>query len=122
MIRPWATVFLIAVIVVGISRPTLADERDLDIKVVALKNPVTVGEKGELVIKTEVGAMCLGNAWPELQPSQRVQLSGKTVHGEGQTVWTWLIPRGGAVGLWKIDLQCATSEKKARLNFSFEVQ
>ncbi|MGQ0666178.1 MAG: hypothetical protein ACT4O4_04010, partial [Nitrospiraceae bacterium] len=101
---------------------TPATARDLDIDVVVLKSPVSAGETAELVIQSETGAMCLGSAWPESQPPQRAQLSGKTVHRKGQAAWAWQIPKAGAAENWKIDLQCATSEKKGRLSLSFEVR
>ena len=107
---------------VGVFETTPASARDLNIDVVVLKSPVSAGETGELVIQTEIGAMCLGSAWPDSQPRQRAQLSGKTVHGKGQAAWSWQIPKAGAAGQWKIDLQCATSEQKGRLSLSFEVR
>ena len=122
MRRVQATMLLGAAIIVGLCGTTAGAERDLDIDVVMLKSPVSAGEQAELVIQTEIGAMCLGNAWPESPPPQRVQLSGKTVHGKGQTSWTWQIPKAGPSGPWTIDLQCATSAKKARLHLSFEVR
>ena len=120
--RVQTTILLIAVSFVSMFGMTLASTRDLDIKVVVLKSPVPAGETGELVIETEIGAMCLGSAWSESQPPQRAQLSGKTVHGKGQAAWAWQIPKAGAIGRWKIDLQCATSRKKGRLSLSFEVR
>jgi hypothetical protein len=119
--RVRTTILLVAVAFVSMFGTTSARVRDLDIDVVVLKSPVSAGETGELVIQTEIGAMCLGSAWPESQPPQRVQLSGKTVHGKGQAAWSWRIPKAGSAGQWKIDLQCATSEKKGRLSLSFEV-
>ncbi len=122
MKRLRTTILLVAVILVGRFGTGVATERDLDIDVVALKSPVSSGKMAELVIQTEVGAMCLINAWPEVQPSQRAHLSGKTVHGKGRATWSWPIPKSGAAGQWQIDLQCATSEKRARLQLSFEVR
>ncbi len=116
------TILLLGVTIVCLSGTTPATARDLDIDVVVLKSPVSAGETAELVIQTEIGAMCLGSAWPESQPPQRTQLSGKTVHGKGQAAWAWQIPKAGAIGRWKIDLQCATSGKKGRLSLSFEVR
>ena len=113
---------LVTLIVGGMSGANAGEGRDLDVDVVTLKDPVSAGEHAELTIKTEIGAMCLGSAWPEAQPSQRARLSGTTVHGQGQTTWSWPIPKDGATGRWTIDLQCATSEKKARLHLLFEVR
>jgi hypothetical protein len=122
MKRVRTTMLLGAAVIVGLSGMAAGTERDLAIDIVTLKSPVSAGEEAELVIRTEIGAMCLGNAWPESPPPQRLQLSGKTVHGKGQAAWTWKIPKAGPPGAWTIDLQCATSEKKARLHLSFEVR
>ncbi|MDH4155152.1 MAG: hypothetical protein OEV01_15330 [Nitrospira sp.] len=122
MKRIWVTILLGLMIIVGMSGTGAATARNLDIDIVTLKSPVLAGEMAELVIRTEIGAMCLGNAWSEVQPSQRVQLSGKTVHDKGQATWSWPVPKSGATGEWKIDLQCATSTKNARLHLAFKVQ
>lgn len=122
MKRLRTTILLVAVILIGMSGTAAATGRDLEIDIVALKSPVLSGEMAELVIQTEIGAMCLVNAWPETQPSQRAQLSGKTIHGKGLATWSWPIPKSAAAGQWQIDLQCATSEKRGRLHLSFEVR
>ncbi len=117
-----AAILLVILFIGGMTGASAQEGRDLDVDIVTLKNPVLAGEHAELTIKTEIGAMCLGSAWPEAQPSQRARLSGTTVHGQGQTTWSWPIPKDGATGRWTIDLQCATSEKKARLHLLFEVR
>lgn len=110
------------VIIVGMSGTGAATGQDRDIEIVTLQCPVLAGEIAELAIQTEIDARCLGNAWSEVQPSRRAQMSGKTVRGKGQATWPWTIPKNGAAGQWQIDLQCATWEKKARLHLSFEVR
>ncbi|MBH0200141.1 MAG: hypothetical protein HP497_12100 [Nitrospira sp.] len=74
-------------IIVGMSGTGAATGQDRDIEIVTLQSPVLAGEIAELAIQTEIDAMCLGNAWSEVEPSQRAQLSGKTVHGKGQATW-----------------------------------
>lgn len=120
--RMQAAILLAPLLIGGMSGASAGEGRDLDVDVVTLKDPVSAGENAELTIKTEIGAMCLGSAWLEAQPSQRARLSGTTVHGQGRTTWSWPIPKDGAAGRWTIDLQCATSEKKARLHLLFEVR
>lgn len=56
------TILLVAVILIGMSGTAAATGRDLEIDIVALKSPVSSGEKAELVIQTKIGAMCLVNA------------------------------------------------------------
>lgn len=101
--------------------PIASAGRTLSITVESLDRTVMPGGKEELVVATELGAMCLGNTWNESQPHQRIQLTGKTVDETGRTSWSWQVPKTGASGQWRIDLQCATSEAKGRLRTTFGV-
>lgn len=95
---------------------------DLAVKVVTLTESVALGGKGELTIQTEAGALCVGKAWNEEKPTQRVGLSAQSVDSNGHAAWTWHVPKAGPPGRWSIDLQCATTTKKERLSLVFRTR
>jgi hypothetical protein len=108
-------------LVVGPSH-TVAAVEELAITVVTLTNPVAVGGKGTLTIKTEVGAMCLGNRHSEPNSSDRGKLALKNVDREGTASWSWPVGPESTKGPWALSLQCSTGKKKGALHQTFEVR
>ena len=101
---------------------TVAAVEDLAITVVTLTNPVAAGEQGALAIKTEVGAMCLGNRHSESNSNDRGKLALKNVDREGKTSWSWPVDPKSTKGPWALSLQCSTGKKKGSLHQTFEVR
>lgn len=94
---------------------------ELAITIVKMPQPTPSGGPSELVIQTEVGAMCLGNIYSEINPNNRTRLGLKNVDREGKVKWAWEIDRKQAAGRWVINLQCATSTKKGSVHNPLEV-
>lgn len=94
----------------------------LAITVVTLTNLALPGQQATLVIKTEAGAMCLGNRYSELNPNDRGKLGLKNVDREGGATWSWPIEPKSTKGRWLLSLQCSTGEKKGRLSETFEIR
>ena len=108
-------------LVLGWSR-SYAKVEELTIEVVTMTNPAATGEKAVLTIKTEVGAMCLGNRYSESNSNDRGKLGLKNVDGEGSASWSWPVGPKSTKGQWALSLQCSTGKKKGRLFQSFEVR
>jgi len=108
-------------LVLGWSHPAAAVE-ELAIDVVTLTNQVAIGEKATLAIKTELGAMCLGNRYSESNPNDRGKLALKNVDREGKVSWSWPVGPKSSKGQWVLSLQCSTGKKKGRLHETFEVR
>jgi len=104
------------------SAQTEAKLEELAISVVTLTNPAAVGEKVVLTIKTEVGAMCLGNRHSESNPNDRGKLGLENVDREGKANWSWPVGPKATKGQWAVTLQCSTGKKKGRLRQAFEVR
>jgi hypothetical protein len=95
---------------------------ELAISVVTLTKSAASGEKVMLTIKTEVGAMCLGNKHSESNPNDRGKLGLENVDREGRASWSWSVDRKSTKGQWAVNLQCSTGKKKGRLHETFEVR
>ncbi|GKS60153.1 hypothetical protein YTPLAS18_36800 [Nitrospira sp.] len=115
-------VFSALVLYFGVGPMRAFGVSDLTVKVVTLTESVALGGKAELMVETEAGALCVGKAWNEEKPVQRVGLSAQSVDSNGHAAWTWQVPKAGPPGRWSIDLQCATTTKKERLSLDFVAQ
>ena len=101
---------------------TEAKVEELAITVTTLTNPAAIGEKAILTIKTEVGALCLGNRFSETNSNDRGKLALKNVDREGKASWSWPVDQKSTKGQWTLSLQCSTGKKKGRLHESFEIR
>ena len=99
-----------------------AKVEELAISVVTLTDSAASGEKAMLTIKTEVGAMCLGNRHSESNPNDRAKLALKNVDREGKASWSWPVDPKSTKGRWALSLQCSTEKKKGRLRETFEIR
>ena len=113
-----ATVMLM----LGVHPMTSLAVSELTIEVANFSKAVALGATGELTVKTEAGALCVGKTWSETKPTERMQFSAQSADQQGQVTWAWTIPRTGPTGRWSIDLQCAATEKKGRISLGFEVR
>lgn len=108
-------------LMLGWLHPAAAVE-ELAINIVTLTKQVAVGEKATLTIKTEAGAMCLGNRHSESNFNSRGKLALKNVDREGKASWSWPVGPKSSKGRWALSLQCSTGKKKGRLHETFEIR
>ena len=104
---------------VGWPTARAADE-DLAIQVVTSPDAPSSQKDLQLVVQTEVKAMCLGNVFNEANPNRRAQLPLKNVDREGKVKWVWPIDKKDSAGRWTMDLQCATTSKDGRIQKTLE--
>jgi hypothetical protein len=123
LINKWTAIgMVLGLILMMGSSQTEAKLEELAISVVTLTNPAAVGEKVMLTIKTDVGAMCLGNRHSESNPNDRGKLGLENVDREGKASWFWQVGPKATKGQWAVTLQCSTGKKKGRLRETFEIR
>lgn len=97
-----------------------AATEELAIQVVTSPDAPSSEKAPQLVVQTEVKAMCLGIAFNETNPNRRAQLDLKNVDREGKVKWVWPIDKKDSMGRWTMDLQCATTSKEGRIQKTLE--
>lgn len=121
-INKWTAIgIVLGLFVVLGSSQTEAEIGELAISVVTLTKSAASGDKVLLTIKTEVGAMCLGNRHSEANPNDRGKLGLENVDREGKASWSWPVDPKATKGQWAVTLQCSTGKKKGRLRQAFEI-
>jgi len=122
-INKWAAIgMVLGLFLVLSSSQTEAEIGELAISVVTLTKSAASGDKVMLTIKTEVGAMCLGNRYSESNPNDRGKLDLENVDREGKASWSWPVDARSTKGQWAVTLQCSTGKKKGRLRQAFEIR
>jgi len=122
-INKWTAIGMVLGLFLGMgSSYAKAAIGELAISVVTLTKSAASGEKVMLTIKTEVGAMCLGNKHSESNPNDRGKLGLENVDREGRASWSWSVDRKSTKGQWAVTLQCSTGKKKGWLHEAFEIR
>lgn len=122
-INKWTAIGMVLGLFLGMgSSYAKAAIGELAISVVTLTKSAASGDKVMLTIKTEAGAICLGNRHSEANPNDRGKLALENVDREGKANWSWSVDRKSTKGQWAVTLQCSTGKKKGWLRETFEVR
>jgi len=122
-INKWTAIGMVLGLFLVLGSPqTEAEIGELAISVVTLTKSAASGDKVMLTIKTEVGAMCLGNRHSESNPNDRGKLGLENVDREGKASWSWPVDSRSTKGKWAVTLQCSTGKKKGWLHEAFEIR
>lgn len=94
----------------------------LEVKVVSLTSPVSLGSQATLTVQTAPKATCTPTVQYKSGKSGAQGLSKKTANAQGQVSWTWKVASSATPGTWPVSVRCTSKGKEGTAEASLEVK